>query len=440
VSLRARPLWFEGQLVRPQHLQQLQRWLEAMIEDRIGGISPFSWGVAALELDGSLLPLGKIGIESCRAILPDGVPIDIPAKDDRPAPITVPAETANRVVKLAIPARAADELEVGTAAARFRLKQQPARNTTGESQPAQIAIGVPTLRLILDGDPEDELVCLPLLRIDRVDPTGRVLIDASFVPPSVRLGAHPGFVAFAREIEGMLSGHGNSLSRRVDPARAGFGVATMVDFTLLQLINSHEPVFASLARSAELGPHALYHEALRLAGALATFSRTGRRPPPLPDWRHDDPGPCLAAIAEVIRDLISQLSTDTAISLPLQPRGQGVWVSPITDRPLLSGATFVLVVSASVDPEQLRSSLPAQAKIGPAETIRDLVNLQLPGIALRPMPVAPREIPYRSGSVYFELDRTSDLWRQLQQSPAFVLHIGSEFPGLVIEFWAIRLG
>lgn len=440
MSLRARPLWFEGQLVRPQHLQQLQRWLESMIEDRIGGVSPFSWGVAALEFDASLLPLGKFGIESCRAILPDGAPIEIPARDDRPAPIAVPPETTDRVVKLAIPARAADELEVGIAAARFRLKQQTARNTTGESQPAQIAVGIPTLRLILDGDPEGELVCLPVARIDRVDPAGRVLLDPGFVPPCVRLGGHSRFAAFAREIEGMLSGHGDSLARRVDPARAGFGVATMVDFALLQLINGHEPVFATLARSAELGPHALYHEALRLAGALATFSRTDRRPPPLPDWRHDDPGPCLAAITVVIRDLIGQLSTDTAISLPLQPRGQGVWVSPITDRPLLSGAAFVLVVSAAVDPEQLRSSLPSQAKIGPAEAIRDLVTLQLPGIALRPMPVAPREIPYRSGSVYFELDRTSDLWRQLQQSPAFVLHIGSEFPGLVLEFWAIRQG
>lgn len=440
MSLRARPLWFEGQLVRPQHLQQLQRWIETLTEERAAAADPLAWGVASIELDASLLALGRVGIEGCRAIMPDGTALDLPARDDRPAPLAIPPETTGRLVKLAIPMRTADELEVGIAAARYRLKQHPARNTTGDTQAAQIAIGIPALRLILEGEPEDELACLPLARIDRVDASGRVLIDPGFIPPSLRLGAHPRFAAFAREIEGMLAGHGNSLALRVDPSRAGSGVATMIDFALLQLINGSEPVFASLARSPDLKPHALYHEAIRLAGALATFSRSTRRPPPLADWQHDDPGLGLAAVAGVIRDLLGQLSTDTAISLPLQLRGPGVWVSPIADRPLLSGAVFVLVVSAATDPEKLRSSLPAQAKIAPAEAIRDLVNLQLPGIALRPMPVAPPEIPYRSGSVYFELDRSSDLWRRLQQSPAFVLHIGGEFPGLTLEFWAIRRG
>jgi hypothetical protein len=35
-----------------------------------------------------------------------------------------------------------------------------------------------------------------------------------------------------------------------------------------------------------------------------------------------------------------------------------------------------------------------QSKVGSVEHIRDLVNLQLPGIGLLPLPVAPRQIPY----------------------------------------------
>ncbi len=72
------------------------------------------------------------------------------------------------------------------------------------------------------------------------------------------------------------------------------------------------------------------------------------------------------------------------------------------------------------------------------EKIRDLVNLQLPGIALQAMPVAPRQIPYHAGFVYFELDRANELWRELQSSGGIAIHQSGEFPGLALEFWAIR--
>ncbi|HUA77184.1 MAG TPA: type VI secretion system baseplate subunit TssK [Acetobacteraceae bacterium] len=440
MSLRARPLWFEGQLVRPQNMQQLERWLEAMLEDRVRGALPCSWGVSELELDGSLLPLGKVGIARCRAILPDGTPIEIPGREAAPPPLGIPPDTAGRTVRLAIPVRAGDGPEVGIAAARYRLAQQPARNSTGAGQIGEIAVGLANLNLILEDAPENELVGLPLARISRVDAAGEVRLDGDFVPPSLRLGAHPRFAALAREIAGMLGGHGNLLAARIDPARAGANVAGMIDFALLQLINGYEPLFAACARDPDLPPRELHREALRLAGALATFSRSDRRPAAMPDWAHADPGPSLSRLTGIIREQLSELTVDTAIALPLQFRGQGIFVSPITDRGLLSGASFVLVVSAAIDPEKLRASLPSQAKIAPAEAIRELVRLQLPGIALRPMPVAPREIPYRSGSVYFELDRRSEFWPQLQASPAFVLHMGAEIPGLMLEFWAIREG
>ena len=79
-----------------------------------------------------------------------------------------------------------------------------------------------------------------------------------------------------------------------------------------------------------------------------------------------------------------------------------------------------------------------QIKIGPVERIRDLVNLNLPGIALRSLPVAPRQIPYHAGFLYFELDRAGDLWKVTEQSRALAMHIAGEFPGLELEFWAVR--
>jgi type VI secretion system protein ImpJ len=400
-------------------------------------------GVHSLRIDPSQLALGRVALMDVVAVLPDGTPVQAPAWDDLPAPRGIPPETVGRLVKLAVPARAGDGAEVqqtepSRAGGRYVARSQPARDTTGNAPAADLPVGMPALRLLLEGEPEDDLVCLPVARVAQVDPSGAVTLDASYVPASIRLGANPAFSAFAREIQGMVAARADALAARVDPSRTSTDVVGMLDIALLQLLNTHEPIFAQFARQPEARPEALHTESLRLAGALATFTRANRRPAPLPDWRHEEPWPPLAGLLGAIREALSQLVTESAVSLPLVPRGPGTWVSAIADRALLSAATFVLTARANIDAERLRAAFPPQAKVGPAEVIRDLVNLQLPGIGLRPMPVAPRELPFRTGTVYLELDRSGDLWRRMQTSSAFVVHVGGDYPGLALEFWAIR--
>jgi len=143
----------------------------------------------------------------------------------------------------------------------------------------------------------------------------------------------------------------------------------------------------------------------------------------------------------VIADLRRSLSTvieQTAIQIPLQQRAYGVRVGPIVDRGILRSSSFVLAVQADVPTETLRRLFPSQVKIGAVEHIRELVNVALPGIAVRPLPVAPRQLPFYAGATYFELDRNSAHWKELQASGGFAIHLSGEFPNLNIELWAIR--
>jgi type VI secretion system protein ImpJ len=88
----------------------------------------------------------------------------------------------------------------------------------------------------------------------------------------------------------------------------------------------------------------------------------------------------------------------------------------------------------------LRSHFPLQVKIGPVEEIQQLVNSALPGISIQPLPVAPRQIPFHVGFTYFELNKHNPLWNKMTSSGGFAIHIGGNFPGLELEFWAIRKG
>ena len=69
--------------------------------------------------------------------------------------------------------------------------------------------------------------------------------------------------------------------------------------------------------------------------------------------------------------------------------------------------------------EQLRQRFPTQSKLGPVDRIRDLVNLQLPGIGMRALPVAPRQLPFHAGHFYFELERGTELWAKFEASDDF---------------------
>ena len=140
---------------------------------------------------------------------------------------------------------------------------------------------------------------------------------------------------------------------------------------------------------------------VQMAGEFATFTEPTRRPNSYPAYRHEDLQRSFAPVVADLRRSLSAVLEQTAIAIPLQERRYGVRVGPIIDRSILRAASFVLIVQADVPTETLRRIFPAQVKIGAVEQIRDLVNVAIPGIAVRPLPVAPRQIPFYAGALVF---------------------------------------
>jgi type VI secretion system protein ImpJ len=72
------------------------------------------------------------------------------------------------------------------------------------------------------------------------------------------------------------------------------------------------------------------------------------------------------------------------------------------------------------------------------ERIRQLVNLHLPGIRIRPLPVAPRQIAFHANKTYFILEPNPEDLSQLKRSAGFAFHVSGDFTELELNFWAIR--
>jgi type VI secretion system protein ImpJ len=230
---------------------------------------------------------------------------------------------------------------------------------------------------------------------------------------------------------------GAALAGRVSEAATG-GVAEIADYLMLITINRFEPLLAHLGKVNDLHPERLYATFLALAGELATFTTASKRPVDFPVYDHHDLATSFGPVIADLRQSLSAVLERAAIPIPLQERNYGIRVAVVPDRGLLGDAEFVLAVKAESSPESLRTHFPNQIKIGPVENIRDLVNSALPGVAVRPLPVAPRQIPYHAGVTYFELDRSGKLWAQLQKSGGLAFHLAGDLPGAELELWAIK--
>ncbi|MCO7514357.1 type VI secretion system baseplate subunit TssK [Pseudomonas guariconensis] len=443
MSWNNRVVWSEGMFITTQHFQQHDRYLENLIDARSRPLSAAAWGFSELLIDQGLLAQGKLAILSARGLLPDGTPFDIPRDDLPPPPLEIPDDLRDGVIHLGLPlkrAGARDTVDDGQAldGARYvsRVSEVRDDNAPFENR-APLALGSRALRLLHSEDGLGEYAALGVVRIREKRADRALVLDDSYIPPLLDVSANDLLSGFRSELLGLLHQRGEALAGRV-VASANGGASEIADFMLLQLVNRAQPLFEHLNQLSPLHPERLYSELLALAGEFSTFCSEGRRPASYPVYQHDDLAATFAPVMAALREALSMLIDSKAVAIPIVEKAYGIHVAMLADRSLLDSASFVLVVRADVPSETLRSRFGQQSKIGSVEHIRDLVNLQLPGIGLLPLPVAPRQIPFHAGSTYFELDRGSEHWKQLQHSGGFAFYVAGEFPGLNLAFWAIR--
>ena len=436
-----RVAWQEGMFLRAQHFQQQDRWVETQLRGSVTALRTHPWGVSSLAIARDLLNAGRFAIESAVGLFEDGTLFAVPGDTDLPPPLDVPETARNVLLYLALPIAQAGVQEVATMArdeGRYRARTFEAYDTqSGAPQPAELQVGRLHLRYMLETDDREGYLCLPLARIVEVMPDRRVVLDPRWIAPALVCSAVSPLSALCVELAGMLNQRGEAVAARLT-APGHKGSAEIADFLLLQAVNGWQVVMAHYADAGNLHPEDLYRTLLQMAGELATFTDPKRRPGSYAAYRHEDLQRSFTPVVSDIRRSLSAVLEQTAVMIPLQERRHGVRVGAITDRTLLTTANFVLAVQAEMPTESLRRLFPATAKIGAVEHIRELVNVALPGIALRALPVAPRQMPFYAGASYFELDRNSPHWQQMQASGGFAVHVSGDYPGLMIELWAIR--
>lgn len=446
MSWRNKVVWSQGMFLQPHHFQQEARYTERLVDSRARTLSPFAWGFAELQLDDSLLALGRVGIARASGVWPDGTPFAIPQLDPAPAPLDIPIDLKGEVVYLALPVQreGLNEADFGNGGggaldelARFDTLIESVRdNTEATAEPEEIQTGRLRLRLLRAKELTDAYTVLGCALVAERRSDNAVQLDRSYIPPQVVCDASGHLSSSLTLLHGLVRQRAQTLASKM--GQLGHGVSEVAQFLRLQLLNRHEPLLRQFANAPNVHPRDLFHVCLQLAGELSTFHTAARRSPDFPLYKHDDLRGCFTPVFEAIRDMLSVVEDDNAVQIELVDRKFGVRTAVVPDLEMARTATFVLAVNAQIPGEQLRTRFPAQTKVGPVESIKELVNFNLGGITLRSLPVAPRQLPFHAGFFYFELERGGELWQKFEASGNLALHVAGDFPGLEMALWAIR--
>ncbi|WP_129933769.1 MULTISPECIES: type VI secretion system baseplate subunit TssK [unclassified Pseudomonas] len=443
MSSRNPVLWPEGLFVKPQHFQQAARASEAALHQRLGSLNAAFYGFSELQLSTEYLSLGKVAITKARGIMPDGTVFDIPADLPPPPPLEIEDDgSKDSEIFLCLPLRTEGGREVSwpdnAANFRYNAQAEEIKDThSADGDLVQVDLAVPNLQLKRKADDSSAYTRLAVARILERRPDGSLQLDETFYPTSVSVRAVPALQRFLEEITNTLRERARNLAARIG-ASGQSGIADIRDFNLLQAMNRWWPCFNHLARQGQTHPEQLYLSMSQACGEFVTFTDENRLPQEYPAYHHTALRTSFKPLEDTLRRALSTVLQPRAVSLPLETLDFGVMTTTLEDRRLIDEADFIIAVRADLPPQTLRQMFIQKAKVTSLESLNDLVPLQLPGIPLLPLPVAPRDLPFHAGFSYFELDRRDPAWACMKTANGFGFHVAGEFPRLELQFWAIR--
>ena len=265
------------------------------------------------------------------------------------------------------------------------------------------------------------------------------MLDDNFIPTVLHAAAASRLASFTTELLGLLHQRGDALGGRV--AATGRGAAAeFADFLMLQTINRYEPLFRALRRVRRAAP----------GGSLSPV-RVGRpaswrRSPPTPSGRRNFPPTATITCANRSNRWSRRCAHRSAwcwirtrSRFRSKPKKFGISVAIVTDTNLLRHGrvrprrarrradrrTATPFPVATEDRSGRKDSRPGDAAVARG------AGAPASGRAAADS-VSRRVCLFRARS-----DRT-ELWDQLKTSGGIAVARGGEFPGLSMEFWAIR--
>lgn len=437
-----RVVWREGLFIRPQHFQQQDRYIRTALMTLAKELNSNGWGFFDLKLDKNLLGSGKLALKSASGVMPDGELFVIGGQKD-PLILDVKEGDSSKSVYLALPIvlPQSDELYFeGEKVLQTRYIAQTdvsvVNTNAGEESTTDLLCAHHNFSLIFEDALKAGYIGIKIAEIGAISSSGIVSLEDEYLPTYLHLHASVDLVTTLKELMSMLEYRTEKLAEKLSDASVQ--ASELGDYLMLQLLNRTESRLHFFLTQDRIHPSKLFLELAGFAGELALFMKKSKRLEQQPEYSHEMQGMSFKSLISEIKDMLSVVLEQNSIALPIEQRKYGIYVSQVENKSLIDNSTFILAVSADLENDKLTKLLLANLKVGSIETIRNLVNYHLAGFTLKPLSVAPRQIPYRMNNIYFKLELNTEDRAKLKSSGGFAFHLSKEVSNIAYDLWVIR--
>ncbi|HEY5801993.1 MAG TPA: type VI secretion system baseplate subunit TssK, partial [Burkholderiaceae bacterium] len=299
---------------------------------------------------------------------------------------------------------------------------------------ADLAYLKKSVRLVPASHARDGCVGVPVVRL-RKTADGAFELDASFVPPSVSLGASPPLLTALSQLQEALAAKLHMLrAHHREPTRDSveFRSGDVASFWLLHTVSSAHAQLGHYLRNAGLHPERLFEQLLHLAGALMTYSPRHTHGD-LPAYTHDDPGTAFGALDALIRQLLDTVISSRCQILPLAEARPSYFHVHLHGALLSERAALYLAVRADMAPLELVEAVPLRFKMGAPDNVEKHVLSAMPGVRLHHVTQVPAAIPIRPGAHYFALECKGELFEAMTKSQSACVYVPAGIAGVGID-------
>lgn len=418
--------WHEGLFLRPHHLQVMQQSVCGMLRGERELAFSYPYGVIESELVEGALENMVVRFSRLRAVMPDGLVVDVPRNTPLP-PLNMEEAmseaTGPLLIYLAVPVWyegrgnvvAQEKQNQSKIKRRFQVDEiEWADENTGEN-PQPIPVRRINARLVLETDDHTDLDVMPILKLRRAsgEEAGRLERDPGFTPPSLVVRGSHQLQEMALDLAHQVEASRKAVSEKVgavgaDAVDTGGGRLELL--LRLRTLNKYSGRLREIARAPRLTPFALYLELQALLGELSALTpESGELE--IGGYDHENLLPPFQDLAEAIRSLLRG-GAEKFLKVPFVPE-EGVRVAHLEAAHFEQASAYYLGIETDQDPSSVEELVEDRAKfkIMPAS----LSDRAIFGFEVDRVHFTPAQLPSRPGLTYFRLRQgaNTDLWEMV---------------------------
>lgn len=420
--------WHEGLFLRPHHLQQMDRYQADRLGIHLEYLNRFHHGVASLEIEAGALknrtfevsrgafvfPSGEV------ALVPENAGISPRSLEGHLPPAGQPLEVFLGLprVKPNAPNFKEDD-DTDGAVTRYRVRTRVIPDETSGESPASIGFGVANVHVLYGSEDRGSFECLKIAEIIQSGPDTFDL-SPRFIPPCLRIDAHPGIQQLCKRVQSGLLGKSRTLQEqkkdRSDPA---------LQIQLLA-VNSYVALVNHLMATGNIHPFHFYGVLCQIAGALSCFA-PGADAGDLMPYSHDAPGASYQKVADNIDEYLQYIGPPTKFAeVRLAWSGaENHYAGDFEKELFAEGSTYYLCFAGAEDVSKIRAEVDSGGtRIGAPSRIAVLERQFLRGVILEPLPGSPEDLPKREGAFY-RVRSMGPEWDLVRESGKIAVHMPS---------------